>query len=250
VKRPRAGIPLRAIIQVTRAEWGLRYRLAEQPSRVTVHGVRLDLDGGWASPRIRETIYRGYYESSVRVVLTSSLAPDDSVLDLGAGVGFVTTLACRVVGDSRVVAYEANPQLAERARATARLNGFEPTIVNAAIAVAAGETELYVRDDFWTSTIASSAEGRPIRVPAASLREALDRATPSYVIFDIEGAEVAALEETQLPDYVRGVCLELHPEIVGVEATQRMLTGLMNDGFMLDLGRSAPGVAFFSRYGD
>jgi FkbM family methyltransferase len=247
VKRPRGGVPLRAIARLCRNEWALRYRLAEQPSPVTVHGVTLSLDGDWATPKVRRMVYHGWHEASERGVLEHTLRPDDVYLEAGAGIGYVTTCACRIVGAQNVTAFEADPRLAAAAVETARLNGFAPAIINAALGRDDGETDFYVHDDFRTSTLVPTAEARPIRVPVRSFAAELARLRPTYLMVDIEGGEVELFSDP-LPPHVRAVCVETHPEIVG-DSVQRMLRDLMDGGFQLDLRTSGDGIAFLARPG-
>ena len=93
-------------------------RIARQPDQVTLRGVELDLTG-WASPAIREAIYREWYEDIEADIVAACVRPGDRVLELGCGAGFVTTLTARLAGDGNVFAYEANPAMVEVARRTA-----------------------------------------------------------------------------------------------------------------------------------
>ena len=247
MKRPRGGLPVRAIVQVIRSDWALRYRLAEQPSRVTVSGIQLDLGGDWATPAIREAVYEGWYEGAERDILARTLRRGDRYLELGAGIGFIATCACQLVGDENVTAYEANPALVAVARATAGHNGFAPTIVNAALGDVAGDAYLYVADDFWASTLVPTEVRSTVRVPVKSFHAELERVRPTYLMIDIEGGEVDLLSGNTLPEYVRAVCVEAHPNVVGVARVQDMLVKLIKDGFAIDLQVSHHGVAYLER---
>lgn len=247
MKRPRGGIPVRALVQTLRSHWGLRHRLAEQPARIPLRGIELNLDHAVVDRGIREMIYRGLYEDDEREILERTLRPDDRYLELGAGIGFIASCACRLIGGDRVVVYEANPELAALTEATARRNGFSPTVVNAVLGADDGEADFYVHDDFWTSSLAADAGGRRVRVPMRSLASELARFRPTYLMIDIEGGEVELLAHDALPDHVRAVCVETHAQAVGREAIQRLVLGLIGQGFTLDLDRSTRGVAYFER---
>jgi FkbM family methyltransferase len=249
MKRPRGGIPLEAIVELIRSDWRLRDRLAGQPSQVDLAGIALVLDDHWATPTIRDQIYRGWYEATERGILEATLRPDDRYLEVGAGIGFITACACRRVGDENVTAYEADPELVEVAKATLRHNGYAPEVVNAALGEGADEVDFYVHEDFWESTLDPSQGGTPRRVPMRSLRAELERLRPTYLLVDIEGGEVDLLAGA-LPAHVRAVCVETHHDVVGAEAISRMLVVLMNGGFTLDLMLSAVSVAFLSRPDD
>lgn len=219
----------------------------ERPARITLAGVVLEFDDRWVTDNIRQRIYEGRYESGERLILEHTLVPGDRYLELGAGIGFITTCACRLIGADKVFAYEANPELAAFAADTARRNGFTPTVINAVLADAEGEIDFYVHEDFWSSTLLASQGGTPVRVPTRSFHDELARLQATYLMIDIEGGEVDLLDGERLPDCVRAVCLETHPAVVGAAAAQRTLNQLIEDGFMLDLAESGDGVAFLSR---
>jgi len=221
-------------------------RLRRDPRR-KLYGVRIELDDRWASPAIRHAIDAGWYELEERRVLEATLRPDDRYLELGAGTGYITARACQLIGDARVVAYEAIPELAAVAAETAQRNGFHPAIFNAILGTEDGETDLFVASDFWASTTLATGGGRKIRVPVRSLARELARTQSTYLMVDIEGGELDLLGATPLPDHVRAVCVELHPDLVGAPPIQGLLVKLISEGFHLDLERSVEWVAFLAR---
>jgi len=175
-------------------------RLCRDPTR-KLYGVRLELDDRWASPAIRHAIDAGWYEQPERRVLEATLRPDDRYLELGAGTGYITARACQLIGEARVVAYEAIPELAAVAAETAHRNGFHPAIFNAILGIEDGETDLFVDGDFWSSTTVATGAGHKIRVPVRSLDRELARTQSTYLMVDIEGGEVDLLGAARLPDH-------------------------------------------------
>jgi 2-polyprenyl-3-methyl-5-hydroxy-6-metoxy-1,4-benzoquinol methylase len=82
--------------------------LVRQPDTLNQHGVKLAL-GSWATPSIRRLIYQGWYEENERAILELTLRSDDTVLELGCGAGYITTVAA---GRAREVrAFDANPEM-------------------------------------------------------------------------------------------------------------------------------------------
>jgi FkbM family methyltransferase len=56
----------------------------------------------------------GFWESWITVFVQDFLKPGDTFVDVGANVGYYSMLADRIVGkEGRVVAYEANPEIAK-----------------------------------------------------------------------------------------------------------------------------------------
>lgn len=221
-----------------------RYR---PPDHLTYFGVRLALEDWWATENLRDALYEGYYERPEFEVLSRTLRAGDRYMELGAGIGFLTTCACRIVGEDGVFSYEANPRLAELVSHTARGNGYRPTVENAVLGESAGTVDFFIQGDFWGSSLKEAPGARRVTVPALSFAETLERLRPTYLTIDIEGGEIALLDDVTLPSCIRAICMETHPAAVGVDAVQQLIVKLIAQGFALDLELSRDAVAFFSR---
>ncbi len=222
-----------------------RYRLSIQPARVTVHGVNVDVDRSWFPP-IRQGLYRGNYEAAEARVLMQSLRADDRYFEIGASLGVIMTIACGIVGDRSVIAYEANPDLVPIARRVAEINGYRPTVINAVLGESEEPVPFYVRDAFWESSLTPHEGARQVSVPGRLLAKELERADATYLMLDIEGAEIDLLR-APLPTGIRAVCMEVHPDSVGDQAVQALLQDLMSQGFILDTRISGSQVVFLCR---
>lgn len=93
------------------------------PRFIAMQGLRIStgrLDGADPVPTgMLRALRRGDYEQDECTVVQTTLRPDDRVLEVGAGIGVITALCCRIAGDGNVTVYEANPGLASR-RSSAR----------------------------------------------------------------------------------------------------------------------------------
>jgi FkbM family methyltransferase len=224
----------------------VQYRLLRRPRRVRVHGVTIAVDPAWP-PTILDKLYDGSYECSEAQVLLATLRPSDQYLELGAGIGVLTTIACRILGDVDVTAVEADPALAGVAAKTAARNGHRPAIVNAVLTNdGASERRFYVCHDFWSSSLLPSSDANEIVVPARPFLAELERTRATYLVVDIEGGE-AELLAPELPASVRAVCVEVHPDRIGDHAVQRLITHLIDQGFVLDTRLLCWQVLFFAR---
>lgn len=166
------------------------------------------------------------------------------MLELGAGTGFITTVAARIARDVR--SYEADPEMARAAAATVARNGVRATVTHGALLRSPNSStaRLYLAELFWASSLLP-IDGRPsVEIPVLDFRQACEGA--SYLIVDIEGGEVELLSDT-LPPSVRAICLECHPAVVSPEAMTTMLRSLFQQGFTLDLGGSEAEVLYLER---
>lgn len=198
------------------------------------------------SGMIREVLLQIYYQQYERPEiegLTRVILPGDRVLELGAGLGIITSLAARATGPSGVVrAHEANPALIADTRAFLADNGV--TNVELVHAVLTPDPDPASRRFHLAASFAESsllgAEGRDpqgsVEVPAQSLAEVFLTFRPDVLICDIEGAE-AELIPALPPSSLRAAVVELHPDRLSLAQMQSIHDAMANHG----LKRQQPG---------
>ena len=222
------------------------WRLVTHPSRVRLHGVWLEVAADASEAHRRELYAERYERGEARCVLLR-LAADDVVMEVGAGVGFVSTLCARRVGSARVTCYEANPELLPRIRETFAANGVSPAVVNAVLSREAGEAELFLEREFVASSLHErSAGARAVRVPRLAVNEELRRARPTCLVIDIEGGEGELLPVIDWTG-VRKLVIEVHPHVIGEARVRELLSLLAAQGFRQDRSVSSTRKKFFVR---
>ncbi len=120
----------------------------------TISDVTLDLPDEILSPDLIKWLKSSRYELQEARALAEFVKPDDVVMDIGAGIGFVSILAARIVGGRNVIAVEANSKLLPVIENNFALNNVVgATALNYAV-VAGGEAHatLYLNRAFWAST--------------------------------------------------------------------------------------------------
>ncbi len=176
----------------------------------------------------------GVYETTEARIVRYAIEPDDTVLELGTGLGFLASLCSKRIGDGRVHTYEANPALERIIRKNFRLNGIAPRLEMCVLGEEAGFITFWVMDTFWSSsTIRRHPNARPIRVPVKRFNDELGRIRPSFLIVDIEGGEHDFIRYARL-DGVRKICIEPHPDIVGAAAVVEVEAFFRRQGFRED----------------
>ena len=144
-----------------------------------VSGVRLRL-GGHLTQNIRERILSGNYEQEEMRGLSAILAPTDVVMEIGAGIGFLSSHCAKVVGSENIYAFEANPELEAVIRDTYELNGVSPHLEICVLAHQGGERTFYLEETFLKSSLTSRGERtRAVRVPAKRLNDKSRGSSPA-----------------------------------------------------------------------
>lgn len=168
---------------------------------IEVDGVRVDLASEPVTDTVRTALEEGYYERAERELLRTHADPRVPALDIGAGLGYTSAVLAEVTADGvPTVAVEANPELRPGLRRTEALNGADFRLVSAAYGADPGERELYLADDFWSSSPFERRVADPDRrltVDSLSLDGLLNRGgiePPFQLVVDIEGAEYELLD--------------------------------------------------------
>jgi len=222
----------------------------------TIKQVDLEIPDECLSPQVAESLSAGKYENSERAALGRYLLPDDRMVDLGAGAGFLCASAARVIGGDNVLGVEANPVMAKVAEANLRRNsGGSGRIMNGAV-VADDFPEDHVRflarKPFWGGHIDISDEpdnALHINVPVLRISEIMETHKPTLVMMDIEGGE-ANLAEYHWPEHVRLVILEIHIARYPAATMQAILNGFFNSGMNYLPWGSRGQILIFKRVDD
>jgi FkbM family methyltransferase len=147
----------------------------------------------------------GVHDLAVSEILARLIQSGDTVVDAGAHIGYMTTLAAVASGpNGHVLAWEPHPELfrvldRNVASLSAQHRFARVTLRNAALGSAAGGAALVVPDDNASNDSTSrlvheaSASVRSIRVTVETLDEVLGDTDVGVMKLDVEGSEQQAL---------------------------------------------------------
>jgi FkbM family methyltransferase len=197
-------------------------------------GLRLAVDRS-VSKLMRNAISRGVYEATEVRLLPPIVRSDDSVLEIGSGLGFVAALLMSQCRPRAYCAVEADARLIPLIHRTLSLNGVTSGVdVECAILtqdaaiLRKGSASFIVAKDFWNSRISETEAG--IEVPAVSLNERLRSRAVTFLIVDIEGGEATLFDGVDLSS-VRAMFVEMHVEIIGESGMQKLIDRFQEQGF-------------------
>lgn len=229
---------------------GRRHPVVELPTKVWRYGRWIVLD--WLKPSvvldgvvlqpgrvvsrpIRDKMRAGRYEWQELSALKSALSPDDRVVEIGAGIGFLSTWCALRIGSQRVAAYEANPTLVDTVRKTFGVNGVAPHFESCLVGVDDNPAvPFYVGKHFWSGSVVASGEPiTPVFVRQRGISSIVRERNPSLVILDVEGGEVdllpALLDASD--SSLRKIVMEVHSGVVGDDAIAVLGGQLRAEGF-------------------
>lgn len=217
-------------------------------------GVLIQAPSDVITPAIADALTSGAYEAEEARIVTRALKSHDRVLEIGSGLGFVTTLIARDPRVASLMAVEADPRLARRAAATLALNGCTGAeTINAVLAPEASSGDMavfYQRPDFWMSSMFETdvPYDRIVNVPVLSLNEMLRDRAITCIVCDIEGGEVDLLKGADLAGVDR-IIVELHDHVTGLSGVSDLFDTMRRKGFAYDPRCSEGTVVLFRRLG-
>ncbi|MBO9135222.1 MULTISPECIES: FkbM family methyltransferase [Rhizobium] len=215
---------------------------------LTIHGIDVPLAPCEVSPVIWLALTSGSYEAKEARAVFRAVKPGDRVLELGSGIGIITSIIAKIEGVS-VWAFEANPTTALLAQRVIRANGLDNVIFSQGL-LTNGEPKtcrFYVRKDLWMSSMDENqgAYEHEIELTSANIDTFIMRNRINALVMDIEGAERDLLQNAELPGIER-IFLELHDHLYGLSGIRDITHALALKGYAYDPRGSQGHCVLFS----
>ena len=186
----------------------------------------------------RDLILYGIREEWAIGVMKDLLRPGQTVVDVGANIGFYVLLESLKVGPSgKVYAIEPVPDNYELLRRNVDLNRRGNIEMHrCAVGDKPGRAQMHLSHlRNWHAMTAVHATGRVIEVEVVTLDAFLEgKPSPSLVRMDVEGYEyeiLQGMEETLERSTDLTLFIEIHPHIMGAERMRSMLQLLARHGY-------------------
>ena len=212
------------------------------------HGAKL-IRSKLISPAVLKEIATGHYEGDEILCALVNLDPHDVVLELGAGIGALSSVVLSRKKAAGWVCVEANPDLLPLIRKNHKLNNIPGVdIINGALGNDPAQTErdFYVKKDFWDSSLLRPEKFAAVkRVSIRQFSDILAEYRPTFIICDIEGGEYELFAGEVDLGPVRKVCMEIH--IAGQSELDRLDAFFQKRGFALKPPPLRLGVNFWQR---
>jgi len=217
---------------------------------VELSGIKIPFVKSAFAENVSKAIRAGWYEHKEAKEIPRIVQPNERILELGAGIGFISTLAAKNPLTEAVLVYEANPELIPIIKKVHELNGISNVdVVNAVLSdnIPGKTATFYLRKEFW----ASSLQNAPWKfratteVPVHGLSETIRAFRPTLIICDIEGGEIDLFEKADLTG-VKKIYLELHQNVVGRRGMKRIFDCMSSKDFHYDQHHSSGPVVLFS----
>lgn len=185
--------------------------------RFELDDVVLEVPDSLLNKHLSGKMADGSYEESEARAARMRVKKGNRVLELGSGIGYISSVCAQITDPANIMTVEANPNTLDVIRHNLDINGAtDAKVIHGAVVgnTADLDTLIFrVGKAFWGSSIAS-ADTSPdelVEVPALRISDLLKAHKPHVVIMDIEGAEEHLFDQPW-PKFVRQVIIELHPK--------------------------------------
>ena len=210
-----------------------------QTSLETAHGfirsrgMRFPKDQGIIQGKVRRLLRNNEYEAKETEAALRVVREGDRVIELGGGIGYMSTLVATKRNVASVHVFEANPNLIPYIRAVHAANGVSTAhVTNAILGPRKGSVDFYVRDPMLGSSlqkIDGETDPPSVKVDVLNAGQTFRDIRPNILICDIEGAEADLIPRLDLTG-LRAAVIETHPQWIGPEGINRVMRAFMDAG--------------------
>jgi len=216
-----------------------------------IEGVRIPYEPSIITPKIARSIKKGRYENDEVTGTPKFIKPDDRVIELGAGIGFISSFISTALGVKNVMCIEADPNLCSFIKTVHKENGITTAEVRNVVALndagTPGMADFYVREPFWTSSLDDEDEYvKSVKVPTVHLSSLIKEFNANTLIVDIEGGERDLFSPLDLSG-IDKVFLEIHTRKIKRIGIKMCFDALSECGFAYDQQVSRGGSVLFRR---
>jgi FkbM family methyltransferase len=229
----------------------------QQGSDYVIHGsfgVKVAHSDDILLDEVARGIRRGSYERTEATQVGKLVEPGDRVIELGAGLGFLSALVISTIEVADYVAVEADPRLRDVIHRTHELNGLSgPLTVESCVAtcgtdlIEAGTVDFFVSKKFCASSLHTVGRLKhTVSVPVVPLVDLIERHGSNVLVCDIEGAESDIFNGTDLGS-IDKVMMEIHPRVLGQSGMLDLFRHLCEAAFVYDADLSIGNVVCFRK---
>ena len=229
--------------------WRLRRRLILKKGFVELNGIKIPICNKILSPLILDSMQNGSYERKEALELNRVIHAVDRVMEIGVGVGYISSLILKNPLVDAYIGYEANPNLLPWINRLYSINGVSGDVYNEVLANNwdSPDIDFYLRDHFWESSLLPEprAYRETVKVSVANFNESICDFKPSLIVCDIEGGELELFRHADLKG-VQKIYMEVHQGVLGRDGMLELFNIMAEKGFHYDEHHSSGAVVLFS----
>lgn len=230
----------------------LNYRFRKQIRWKRLNGIYLNISDELMSKAVCKYIFFGIYETDEHQILTETFNADDTLLELGTGIGY-NTMHCARISSNRVTTFEGNPKLIPLIQKNMKKNSIDVDVRNEILvskSVEETNASFNVAEEFWYSSVKEYSGANTVShvsVPTRNINKVITEVDPTYLLVDIEGGEEELFEDCDflIGSSVKKILIELHPWVIGDEKCNTVIKNILEKGFQMRMDFFSKHMVFF-----
>jgi len=211
----------------------------------SIDGVSLPLFSDIGFNTLR-WIINGKYEIGEINIIKNTIQKEDIILEIGTGLGFISSYCAKVTHSSQVFTFEANPLNYETAKSVFKKNMVSPIIKNALLSDEEGVVNFPINQKSRLASTIKSKSDKFVTIQKLNLNKIIKDITPTYLIMDIEGAEFDVFSIINFQT-IKKIQFELHPSKLDKSKCDFIFNLLLENEFELDKSNSIDPNYYFSK---
>ena len=196
-------------------------------------GMRFPKDPRIIQGRVRKLLRTNGYEAKETEAALRVVKEGDVVLELGGGIGYMSTLVASKRAIKEVHSFEANPHLIPYIRSVHAANNVTNAHVHhAVLGPRKGKVDFYLRDPMLGSSmevLEGEVDPPSTKVDVLNAKTVFKEIKPTVLICDIEGAEQHLIPQLDMTG-LRAAIIETHPQWIGPKGINAVMRAFMDAG--------------------
>ena len=218
---------------------------------VMSRGLRFPKHRDFIQGALRRRLRKNRHEPKMTEAALGMVGAGDTVIELGAGIGYLSALIATSIDIKSIHSFEANPHLVPYIQSVHAANGLTNAhVTHAILGKRKGTAAFYVRDDLMSSSMMAQDSDPPEpqteKVDVLNANTAFRDIAPTVLLCDIEGAEADLLPDLDLSN-LRAAVVKLHPEFIGKAGVSTIFQAFMDADLCYDASVSSNKVVAFRR---
>ncbi|KAJ04840.1 FkbM family methyltransferase [Sulfitobacter mediterraneus] len=206
---------------------------AEKTGFIRSRGMKFPKHPEIMQGKIRRLLRSNSYEAKESEAALRVVREGDVVVELGGGIGYMSTLVATKRAIKSVHVFEANPNLIPYIRSVHGANDVTNAhVTNAILGPRKGSVDFYVREPMLGSSmqvLEGEVDPPSVKVDVLNAKATFKEIGATVLICDIEGAEVDLIPQLDLTG-LRAAIIETHPQWIGPEGINKVFRAFMDAG--------------------
>ncbi|MBM1557237.1 FkbM family methyltransferase [Sulfitobacter mediterraneus] len=206
---------------------------AEKTGFIRSRGMKFPKHPEIMQGKIRRLLRSNSYEAKETEAALRVVREGDVVVELGGGIGYMSTLVATKRAIKSVHVFEANPNLIPYIRSVHGANDVTNAhVTNAILGPRKGSVDFYVREPMLGSSmqvLEGEVDPPSVKVDVLNAKAIFKEIGATVLICDIEGAEVDLIPQLDLTG-LRAAIIETHPQWIGPEGINKVFRAFMDAG--------------------